>query len=358
MIAFFDPPLSTKSVALVGKTGSSRACCDAQRLSQSHETIDCGRGRTHIAEDRLHVPEDVHALASLFAEPIETQEFRKRGVRESFLASLPAELDGSLRFAAISKSPTKGVRSTSSHRLSLAEAFYARLLNADEELALFRRLNFAKYLGRKQMRNRNEFSAGEVEELQQLARIVLITRDTLVECNLRLVVSIAKRFVDDANSLTDLVSDGNWTLLRAVEKFDYSQGNRFSTYATHAIQRAFFRSVMKRRNGRLSAASISGEEDTLEMVSENADGGAERESYLAAGYQEIQRILPLLDERERVVIEERFALNGQPKALTFQKIGAKLGVCKERVRQIQLRAFEKLRRFIQPRFADIFALES
>lgn len=297
-------------------------------------------------------------LAQLFEQPIVAQEFRKTSQKEAFLASLPAELDGSLRHDV--RSSEKGAGPDRRHRgesRDLPDTFSARLLTTEEERFLFRRLNYAKFLGSELVRKRDLPRKTEQFELQRLAKIVLSTKEVIVECNLRLVVSIAKRFVNDNYPLAELVSDGNWTLLKAAEKFDYSQGNRFSTYATHAIQRAFFRLLMKRKN-EIASACRGVEFETMELEEPEPDQGAAREVQLVQGFAEIQRVLPLLDERERVVIEERFALNGQPKVSTFRKIGLKLGVCKERVRQIQSKAMDKLRQLIHPSISELMVAET
>ncbi len=230
------------------------------------------------------------------------------------------------------------------NRLSpyLADLYRTRLLSKAEEEFYFRRMNWLKYRAASQ---RSGLDRCRASQRQVAAVEVLLTeadevKSILVTSNLRLVVSIAKKFNDPSLSFDELVGEGNVALLRAVEKFDFSLGNRFSTYATYAIQRHFFRLSHKGRQLRSrfvlddnafkgrAAPAPDGEQRTDEQI-----GQLER---LFAGF------LAKLDPREREIVIARFGFDGV-KPRTFRELGSTMGVCKERIRQIQSRAMEKLR---------------
>ena len=157
-----------------------------------------------------------------------------------------------------------------------------------------------------------------------------------------LVVSIAKRYVGPAGDFFELVSDGNMSLIRAVEKFDFSRGNRFSTYASWAIMKNFARAISAvfRHRDRFRTSHS-------EMFSTTEDPRAdqyEQESAQILRESHVERILDRLDERERQIVTSRFGLTRGQEPLTLKQIGAAMGVTKERIRQIQCRAMSKLRK--------------
>ena len=127
----------------------------------------------------------------------------------------------------------------------LANLYDVPLLTREQEAHLFRKMNYLKY---KAGRLRDTLDVdrpksrlmGQIEKLYDES---VATKNQIIRANLRLVVSIAKRYVGPAGDFFELVSDGNMSLLRAVEKFDVSQGNRFSTYASWAIMKNFARSI-------------------------------------------------------------------------------------------------------------------
>ncbi|MDP7289686.1 MAG: sigma-70 family RNA polymerase sigma factor, partial [Phycisphaerae bacterium] len=123
------------------------------------------------------------------------------------------------------------------------------LLGAEGERDLFRRYNYLKYKADK-LRSEIEIDhvrTGQLKEIETFLVRANVVKDRIIRSNLRLVVSIAKKHVGGAQTLFELISDGNVSLMRAVEKFDYSRGFRFSTYASWAIMRNYARSVSKER---------------------------------------------------------------------------------------------------------------
>ena len=157
-----------------------------------------------------------------------------------------------------------------------------------------------------------------MDQIERLYEESVATKNQIVSANLRLVVSIAKRYVGPAVDFFEFVSDGNLSLMRAVEKFDFLRGNRFSTYATWAIVKNFARSipvVIRDRDPSAPATrNCSAHRGPANAQHEQESEQLQRESY-------VQRILGCLDERELQIVTGRFGLaRGQP-PLTLNKLG-------------------------------------
>jgi RNA polymerase primary sigma factor len=180
-----------------------------------------------------------------------------------------------------------------------------------------------------------------MDEIERLYDQAVSVKNQIVRANLRLVVSIAKRHVGPTDNFFELVSDGNMSLIRAAEKFDYARGNKFSTYASWAIMKNFARTIPdehRRRN--LFRTSQS------EMFGATPDARSDQygqESAQSTREHQIGRILEKLDDREQKIIISRFGLDHALEPLTLKEVGQEMGVTKERVRQIEARALAKLR---------------
>ena len=223
----------------------------------------------------------------------------------------------------------------------------------EQEYHLFRKFNFLKHTAASCATGLDPTCARSslMDRIESLYEEAVRTKNEIVQANLRLVVSIAKRHVTASDDFFSLVSDGNMSLIRAVEKFDYARGNKFSTYASWAIMKNFARSIPDEFKHRdrfrtsLDEMFTSQEDDRSDQY--------EQESAQRLREQQIHRILSRLDEREQRIIISRFGLDHRAEPRTLKEVGADLGVTKERVRQIEARALNKLRVAAQEEHLDL-----
>jgi RNA polymerase primary sigma factor len=227
------------------------------------------------------------------------------------------------------------------------------LLDAAAERKLFRRYNYLKYKADKvrKLISVHNPRPRELKEVEALLIAANTVKNRIIRANLRLVVSIAKKHVGGAQSLFELISDGNVSLMRAVEKFDYTRGNRFSTYASWAIIRNFARSVPRERF-QLDHFS-TGQDESMDIVgslkayeSDGVNVPELRESIEAA----LAKIPPL----ERTVLINHYGLD-EGGSKTLEQLGKQMGVSKERVRQIEINALKKLRKILALQKNDLLS---
>jgi len=224
----------------------------------------------------------------------------------------------------------------------LAGLYDIPLLSRAQERYLFRKMNYLKYRAH-QLRaalDPSHCDAAHLDEIERLQHEALAVKNQIIQANLRLVVSIAKKYVGPTNNLFELVSDGNMSLIRAVEKFDVSRGFKFSTYASWAIMKNFTRSIPEERRHR--DRFVIAHDEFFELAPDTRSDASEQESDHRHSQEIVQRMLGRLDARERRVLIGRYGIGGADEQ-TLEQLGRELGITKERVRQIQSRAQEKIR---------------
>jgi len=283
-------------------------------------------------------------------------------------------------------------------RMYLKEIGKIPLLTAEQEVTLAKRIEAGCY-ATERLESLSPLSSEECTSLEAVAVDGEMAKKHLTEANLRLVVSIAKRYVGRGMALLDLVQEGNLGLIRAVEKFDYTKGFKFSTYATWWIRQAITRAIADQaRTIRIPVHMVEtmnkvlrvqrqmlqelGREPTVEEVAAKVELtpdrvrdiqrialeplsletpiGEENDSSLgdivedptaiapataaarALLTEAIEEALDELNDRERAVVRLRFGLDdGQVR--TLEEVGKEFGVTRERIRQIESKTLAKLR---------------
>ena len=229
----------------------------------------------------------------------------------------------------------------------LAELYGIPLLAREREKELFRKYNYIKYRAAmlQEKIRRTGYRTGMLERFEELREAAAQIRRILIRCNLRLVVSVAKRHMGPLAPLSDLTSEGNLCLIRAVECYDFSREARFATYATWALTKHFAR-VVPEENYRMSAF-VTGQQARLDAAGDARESSSERSELAEHIRAVLDRAIVRLTERERAIVESRYGTRGEP-AKTLEEIGQLIGLTRERVRQIEVRALEKLRAAIGP----------
>ncbi|MDD3717670.1 MAG: RNA polymerase sigma factor RpoD [Actinomycetota bacterium] len=284
-------------------------------------------------------------------------------------------------------------------RMYLKEIGKVPLLTASEEVDLAKKIEAGEEASTRLREKGDKLSREELRKLRRLERTGQEAKRKLVEANLRLVVSIAKRYVGRGMLFLDLIQEGNLGLIRAVEKFDFRKGYKFSTYATWWIRQAITRAIADQaRTIRIPVHMVEtinklirvqrsllqelGREPTPEEIAEQMELtpekvreiikvsqepvsletpiGEEEDSHLGDFIEDADAVVPIdaasfillqeqledvlnsLNEREKEVIRLRFGLtDGHPR--TLEEVGREFGVTRERIRQIESKTLAKLR---------------
>jgi RNA polymerase sigma factor (sigma-70 family) len=225
----------------------------------------------------------------------------------------------------------------------LASLYEVPLLKKEQEQHLFRQMNFLKHKAN-QLRSKLDPTRARIVELKRIEDLqekASMVKEQLINCNMRLVVSIAKRHAGQTDNFFELLSDGNVSLIRAVEKFDFSRGNKFSTYASWAIMKNFARSIPEERSRR--ERYVTGHEELFEAAPDTRTDEQECLASVEQATHKVNRLLDYLDPRERQIIRMRAGLDNNSEGMTLEEIGHHLGITKERVRQLNVRIMKKLR---------------
>ncbi|MEQ7128529.1 sigma-70 family RNA polymerase sigma factor [Actinopolymorpha sp. B11F2] len=283
----------------------------------------------------------------------------------------------------------------------LREISATPLLTAEEEVDLASRIEagvYAAELVRTAERTGRQPAAASLHELRDVAQDGQLAKDRMIRANLRLVVSVAKKYAGRGRSFLDVIQDGNLGLIRAVEKFDYAKGFKFSTYATWWIRQAIQRGLTDQRAGirlpvhtmetlatlhnaeRKLTMRLGGEPSVEDLVAETGMTVERIEELRRAAAQPVSldtpvgddgiRVIDLIEDlsveqvadvvgfqavaealraevdslpvRDALILTLRYGLdNGSPRSL--QQIGDQLGLTSERIRQLQNEALAKLR---------------
>ncbi len=265
---------------------------------------------------------------------IDNPIFHKKGVEAEVLAPLPVP--------ETARAPRK-TRPPTGLPPYLASLYETPLLTREQEYHLFRKFNYLKCRAAKLREQLDPAHAKSsmMDEIERLYDQAVKVKNQIVQANLRLVVSIAKRHVTPTDDFFNLVSDGNMSLIRAAEKFDYSRGNKFSTYASWAIMKNFARTIPEEYKQR--ERFKTSQEEMFQGAHDPRSDQLEQEFAQQVRETQVNRILSRLDEREQSIIVRRFGLDHRKEPQTLKEVGEEMGVTKERVRQIEARALSKMR---------------
>ncbi|MFI0905438.1 RNA polymerase sigma factor [Streptomyces sioyaensis] len=382
------PPPETPAEPLLmyGTDGGSAATVPDLSAASAAITLEVAPVQTQTLAD---APAAEDPLTDPAAEPLTVPQQAESPAAEMLIEEITPEPV---------PRPEAGSPSSDLFRQYLREIGRIPLLTAAEEVELARRVE-AGLFAEEKLTNTPDLSTRLAVDLDRLVVLGRMAKRRLIESNLRLVVSVAKRYVGRGLTMLDLVQEGNLGLIRAVEKFDYARGYKFSTYATWWIRQAMSRALadqartirvpvhvvelinrvvrvqrrMLQERGceptpeevaahlgltgervsevlRLAQEPVSlhapvGEEEDVALGDLIEDGDAASPVESAAFLllrEHLDAVLSTLGERERKVVQLRYGLaDGRPR--TLEEIGRIFGVTRERIRQIESKTLGKLR---------------
>lgn len=324
---------------------------DEQKLQLYHEFrrgIDADAlaekfHRTRTSIYRLVTEVRAQQLLELPIDFMDSPEFHATGADAAILDDVPPAID---RKSSVVK-PPPGLPPY------LASLYAIPLLTREEEVYYFRRMNYLKCKAAALQKSIDPLrpKAKDMDLVEQWMNQAGDVKNFLIRSNLRLVVSIAKRHVKPNTNFFEMVSDGNMSLIRAIEKFDFTKGFKFSTYASWAIIKNYARSIPAEHT-RLDRFR-TGNDEIFQNSSDPRAGLPNSEVVNHRQHEAIMTILNRLDPREKEIIVHRYGLSLGAAPQTLEQVGNKFGVTKERIRQLEARALRKLRKIAEAESLDI-----
>ncbi len=285
----------------------------------------------------------------LKSEPVEFVD------HELFHATDAEELIVNVARPAAPESGKSRIRAPKDLPAYLRSLYDQQLLTREQEADLFRRYNYARYRVARAVDRLDVYAVtpAELDQIRYWQSQVESLKNELIQANLRLVVSIARKHVGRGDQFFEIVSDGNMSLMRAIDKFDFSLGNKFSTYASWSIMKNYARSIPGQHYH--LRRYVTGQDELLDATADRRE--PERsQSDVEAVRSGLSEGIEQLTEREQTIVKEHFGLfNPDGAVATLEELGKRFGVTKERVRQIEQRAIGKLRELISPSLLEAFA---
>jgi RNA polymerase primary sigma factor len=223
------------------------------------------------------------------------------------------------------------------------DAAESRRLSADEEAGLFRRMNYLKHRAEqlRQLVDDDCCSADTIDAIDQLLDQSTRLRNYLVQVFSKLAAVVARQYANTEFRLDELLSEAHVTLLRCVEIFDADRGYRFSTYATNSIRHNLNRYVSRQHKLRRSTREyVATDGLTSDTPLENPQ---RREREYSTRMSGVSQWIGELDPREQTILKSRYGLSNEPSRATLQSLADQLGLSRERIRQLEIRAIAKLR---------------
>ena len=329
-------PLSAaaKEQIVIAMTNKQSAKHTGETVEDTVNTIAKRFGRTRSSMYRVVNEVRAKEMIRTPVDYIYNPEFDDASKEDAILAEMPGRDEFEAKRSA--KAPPKDVPP------QMAHLYEWPLLNKEQEQHVFRKMNFLKHKLQKfqQSLDASRAKVADLIKIEEIKEGIKECRDLLINCNQRLVYNNAKKHLGPTENIDDLVSDGNLSLMRAVEKFNYGLGNKFSTYATWAIIKNFARSIPDAKTHK--QRYMTGHDELFEA---KADVRTDEQEVIAAAdaaKARVARLLEHLDARTREVIRMRTGLDGSEE-MTLEQIGQHFGITKERVRQINVRGMKQLR---------------